>query len=240
MTVPQRIALLAVVLPFLTIGSTYGLSVAGGHVPLCIPWFDGCSTITATGVYYPAAYVFRAGLISTAVIAILWWYCVRAWLESVGHPQHHPWVHRLVAFATVASILLVASIAVLGEHMVPSRDHKFLWRFHTITAVLFFLTTAICQIVMTWRMRQLQQELNIKFSGIVFKQVLAVLQLLLILWLAVIMIFDLNTDGPIEIAEWWLASLSSLYFGTTWRDWKEFRLTRREKGDGIHAQEASV
>ena len=132
MTMPQRIALLAVALPFLSIGISYGLSVAGGHVPLCIPWFEGCSTITATGVYYPAAYVFRAGLISTAVIAIIWWYCVRAWLESVGEPHPHPWIHRLVAFAIAASILLVASISVLGEHMVPSSEHRWLWRFHTI------------------------------------------------------------------------------------------------------------
>jgi|GEM_PF-1095333 len=226
MTLPQRIALLALLLPFISIGASFSLSVAGGHVDCCISWFEGCTTITATGIYYPAAYVFRAGLIGTAVVAILWWYCVRAWLESVGEPGHHPWIHRIVTFAVVASALLVASIAVLGEHMLPPSEHRFLWRFHTATAGLFFLVTAICQIMMTWRMHQLQQKLNIKFSSIASKQILAVLQLVLLASFAVILLLDLKSEGVEEIFEWWLATFSCLYFGTTYADWKDFRLTR--------------
>ena len=229
MTLPQRIALVAVVLPFLTMAASYGLSVMDGHLPLCIPYLEGCTTITATGIYYPAAYIFRAGMISAAVVFILWWYCVRAWLESVGHPQHHPWIHRIVTLAVIASMLLVASIAVLGEHMEPSSEHRFLWRFHTVTAGLFFLVTSVCQILMTWRMRQLQEALSIKFSRIASKQILAVLQLLLLAAFMIILLLGLKSDGVEEIFEWWLASFSALYFYTTFHDWRDFRLTRRER-----------
>ncbi len=237
MTLPQRIALVALVLPIISIASSYFMSVSTGHVDWCLPYIDGCTTITATGIFYPAAYVFRAGLISSAVVFIIWWYCVRAWLESVGHPQHHPWIHRIVTFAIIASMLLVASIAVLGEHMEPPSGHRFLWRFHTTTAGLFFLITAICQILMTWRMRQLQDELGIKFSRIASKQILAALQLLLLAAFMLILIFDLKSDGVEEIFEWWLATFSCLYFYTTYHDWRDFRLTRREQQA---LQEASV
>ena len=229
MTLPQRTALVACLLPIITIALSYFLTVQGGHKPWCIPYFEGCTTITATGIYYPAAYVFRAGLISAAVVFILWWYCVRAWLESVGRPEHHPWIHRIVTFAIIASMLLIASIAVLGEHMLPPSDHRFLWRFHTVTAGVFFLVTALCQIMMTLRMRQLQRELNIKFSRIASKQILAVLQLLLLAAFVLILLLDLKTDGVEEIFEWWLATFSCLYFYTTFHDWRDFRLTRREK-----------
>ncbi|MDK2776912.1 MAG: hypothetical protein KYX62_04555 [Pseudomonadota bacterium] len=237
MTLPQRIALVALVLPIISIASSYFMSANAGHVDWCLPYIDGCTTITATGIFYPAAYVFRAGLISSAVVFIIWWYCVRAWLESVGHPQHHPWIHRIVTFAIIASMLLVASIAVLGEHMEPPSEHRFLWRFHTTTAGLFFLITALCQIMMTWRMRQLQDDLGIKFSRIASKQILAALQLLLLAAFMLILIFDLKSDGVEEIFEWWLATFSCLYFYTTYHDWRDFRLTRREQQP---LQEASL
>lgn len=154
---------------------------------------------------------------------------MRAWLESVGRPEHHPWIHRIVTFAIIASMLLIASIAVLGEHMLPPSDHRFLWRFHTAAAGLFFLVTALCQIMMTVRMRQLQRELNIQFSRIASKQILAALQLLLLVAFLLILLLDLKTEGVEEIFEWWLATFSCLYFYTTFHDWRDFRLTRREQ-----------
>jgi hypothetical protein len=229
MTLPQRIALAAFFIPVLTIGFSYALTVAGGHEPLCIPYIEGCATITATGIYYPAAYILRAGIAMSAVVFILWWYCVRLWLESVRQAELVAWFHTVVWVATIGSVLIIASMVVLGENLLPSRDHRFLWRFHATTAGLFFLANSICQIMMTVRMRQLRRQMNIAFSHIVVKEVLALLQLLFLTILIAMTLVGYEFDGMVAFFEWWLASLSSLFYLSAWWDWRDFRLTRLEQ-----------
>ncbi|ASP37450.1 hypothetical protein CHH28_01590 [Bacterioplanes sanyensis] len=228
-TLPQRIALMAFLIPVVTIAVSYALTVMAGHEPLCIPYIEGCATITSTGIYYPAAYILRAGIAMSAVVFILWWYCVRAWLESVKQAPLVGWFHAVVWIAVIASVLIIASMVILGENLIPSRDHRTLWRFHAVTAGLFFLANSICQIMMTVRMRQLRDQLGIKFSHIIAKEVLAAIQLVMLLVLIVMTIMDWEFDGMIAFFEWWLATLSSLFYLSAYWDWHTFRLTRLEQ-----------
>lgn len=226
MTLPQRTALLAFLLTVTGIAISYYLTARDGHEPWCIPHIDGCATITSTGVYYPAAYVFRAFLISASIVFVLWWYCARGWLESVASVGKLHRIRWMVNISIFASLLLVASIAVLGESILPSGDHRLTWRFHSVTAVFFFLTTSICQILMTHRMYQLKSQLGVSFGGLAFKAVLAISQLLLLLVFLIRQLGGQSSPELIAIVEWWLATLSSLFLLTGYWDWKEFKLTK--------------
>ena len=228
-TLPERVVLAAFFIPIVTIAVSYAITVVDGHEPLCFPYIEGCATITSTGIYYPAAYILRAGIAMSAVVFILWWYCVRAWLESVKQAEMVGWFHCVVWVAFIASVLIIASMVILGENLIPSREHRGLWRFHAITAGLFFLANSICQIMMTVRMRQLRRSLNIKFSHIVIKEVLAVLQFLFLSALIMMTIMGWEFKGMVAFFEWWLATLSSLFYLSAYWDWHNFRLTRLEQ-----------
>lgn len=228
MTLPQRTALFSFVFPLLVIAVSYYLSWQGGHVELCNPFLQGCEAITASGIYYPAAYVFR-GLIIAFICFALWWYCAGAWLESVREEPLKPWLHRTVRIAMAACVLGIASVAVMGENMLPVNEHRGLWRFHTALAVLFFLATSVCQILMARRMHQLKQQLDFPRWSIAAKVTLALLQLLLLTVFLVAVVAGVKTTELEQVIEWWLALLSSLFFLSGYWDWRDFRLTRLEK-----------
>lgn len=225
MTLPQRLALFCTLLPALGIGLAFWLNGQAFPEQFCVPWLDGCTTITATGIYYPSAYVLRGSLICTAVFCLVWWYCARVWLDSSRAHPLKGWMWFLIVTSMIGSLLLVASIAVLGEHMLPSSEHRFLWRFHTLTAGLFFLLTSMCQILMTFYMWRLREPLEISHQQILVKILLAAGQLgsLLAFW---ILPETGMEHGKVEaICEWWLATFCCAYFVTAWYDWADFNLT---------------
>lgn len=67
------IALLTGFIPILTINITYLISSHFHHVPSCIPYLEGCSSISATGRQLPETLFFKAAIISAAILVILYW-----------------------------------------------------------------------------------------------------------------------------------------------------------------------
>lgn len=232
-TVPQRVCLIASLLPVLTFAVSYVLSAVGGHVDWCNPYIGGCTTITATGIYYPAAYILRGGIVSSAVVFVLWWYCTHTWLKDAKDPNPGWGIKFLVVIASLASLTLVASMVVLGENMEPSSEHRALWNFHSLTAVVFFVFTSFCQIIMTiymWRHRKALSTTGFRIST---KAILAFVQALILLVLIGALILGKETEWLINTTEWWIATLCSLFYLTSYGDWKTFRLTRMEPSPDV-------
>jgi len=205
----------------------YIIALDNGSVPSCMPLIEGCAAITATGVSYPEAYYFRAGYISTSVLVIIWWYCMRAYLREIRIDRWSRWLKVLFLSSIVASLLLIVSVSILGPHMEDSKATKVLWQIHTITAVLFFLITTINQIAVTWWLSRSVKEEHAEFITLNVKKVINVMQLVLLAWLFSTFVSELSREAT-NIIEWWLATLASLYYLTSYWDWKEFRLVRHE------------
>lgn len=227
MTLPQRLALLASLLPMVGISISFGLTAVSDPAARCIPWIDGCTTITATGVCYPAAYYLRGFLIATAIACLVWWYCASIWLQTRAQPLKR-WMYTLIILSMIGSLMLVASIAVLGEHMLPPSEHRFLWRFHTLTAGLFFLLTSLCQMLMTFYCWRYRHKLDISSQRLWLKTLLALGQLGSLIAFYVLSQTDMDHGAVEAIGEWWLATFCCLYFITGYRDWRDFRLTQPE------------
>lgn len=227
MTLPQRISVSSSFLALITMVVCYLIAVTYGSVPACIPWLQGCAAITATGVTYPEAYFFRAGFISSAVLIIVWWYCMRAYLREIRAERWSGWLRVLFQSAILASVLLIISVAVLGPHMEDSKATKSLWQLHTITAVLFFLLTTINQIAVTWWLSISLTHDHKEFTTLRLKKMINLLQIIFLLWLFSNFISELSREAT-NIIEWWIATLSALYMLTSYWDWKEFKLGRGE------------
>lgn len=213
MTLPQRVSLTSSLLALATMLVCYVMAVANGSVPACMPLLEGCAPITATGVHYPEAYYFRGGFISAGVFIIVWWYCMRAYLREIRGDRWSGWLKALFSSSVFASVMLIISVLVMGPHMADSKATKEIWQLHTITAVLFFLITTTNQIGVTWWLKRSIKEDHKEFVTLKYKQVINILQLLFLCWLFTNFIEELSRES-VNIIEWWLALLSSLYFLT--------------------------
>lgn len=70
--------------PVLVVHGCYLLSLAEGHVPLCLPYWDGCTSISRAGRHGWAFFLFKAGMLPyAAALAAYWWICQR-WLQALG------------------------------------------------------------------------------------------------------------------------------------------------------------
>ena len=231
MTLPQRIALSASTLAMFTIGLCYLLAVTAGHVPSCIPFIHGCTAITSTSVLYPEGYFFRAGLISAAVLICLWWYCMRSFLRGLfqegAQGRWNIWLKTLFITSILASILLIISIAVMGPEMDDSKSHKLEWQIHAVCAVLFFLITTINQVLVTRALQLGMQGAGHRLPSLRIKQLINLLQVFFLVWLFSTLVAELSRES-VNIIEWWLALLSSLYILSSYWDWQDYRLVNED------------
>jgi len=108
--VPLAVSLL----PFAAIHICYLLAAHFGHVPWCLPYVDACTSISATGRENPESIVFRATIIPSATLMLVYWVLVHEWFKTLGNRMVV--VRRtMLVFGLVASLGLIAYAAVLGE-----------------------------------------------------------------------------------------------------------------------------
>ena len=74
----------AAALPFATITTTYIIAATVEHVPTCITYVVGCTSVSSTGRMAPESLVFRAGLVTAGVVLILFWNRCAVFLRLAG------------------------------------------------------------------------------------------------------------------------------------------------------------
>lgn len=67
------IAVLAAAVPTLTVNVCYIISSTQGLVPACVPYLEGCTSISSAGRYGISYYLFKIGMVSGAVLLVLFW-----------------------------------------------------------------------------------------------------------------------------------------------------------------------
>ena len=67
------IAILTGLVPIVTVNVCYLISSTQGHVPACVPYIDGCTSISAAGRYGISYYLFKVGMVGAAILLVLFW-----------------------------------------------------------------------------------------------------------------------------------------------------------------------
>ena len=132
------------VAPVLGITAAYWLNVDAGILPSCMPFLDGCTSISSTGRYMPGSLVFRAVMLpQAALLVVLWWISI-GWLKSVSPVARGR--KAILICGVVGAVALVVYVAFLGT---TQAFYEFMRRF----GIYFhFLGTALSQIILTWSM----------------------------------------------------------------------------------------
>lgn len=119
---PLSVAALLVVAAHLA----WWLSVRDGHVPACIPYLEGCTSISRAARHGPGNHVFRLLVLPcTALLALHWWSAAR-WLALRGAVRGTGW---LLVLGIVAAVALAVYATFLGSE---GATYRFMRRYGVI------------------------------------------------------------------------------------------------------------
>jgi hypothetical protein len=63
----------AAVVPLATFNVCYLVAAGLEHVPACMPYFSGCTSVSSTGRIAPERFIFLAGMLPSVVILVFFW-----------------------------------------------------------------------------------------------------------------------------------------------------------------------
>lgn len=113
------------------------LSMRAGYVPDCIPYLEGCTSISRAARHGLGNHVFRLLVLPCALLVGLhWWLCAR-WLRGMGADSR-----ALLASGWVAALALAVYAAFLGTE---GEAYRFLRRYGV---VVFFGCSFVAQLLL--------------------------------------------------------------------------------------------
>ena len=135
------VAMLAALIPFITIHVTFLVSVYEGYVPLCNPYIDSCTSISRTGRHGTAYFIFKGAMLPAALLGWWFWWLNRRWLHQLGaSPNKLVWLPWL---GLAAALALGAYTLTLGHH---GDGFRLIRR---TGVVLYFSLTFIAQLILS-------------------------------------------------------------------------------------------
>ena len=61
------------------------LSVQAGHIPFCVPYIEGCTSISRAARHGLGNHLFRLMVLPCALLVFLHWWLAGRWLPSLDH-----------------------------------------------------------------------------------------------------------------------------------------------------------
>ena len=105
------LALAAALLPVVTTHLCFLVSAWQGHIDWCLPYWEGCSSISRAGRHGLAYFLFKGGMIPACVLLAAFWWLNRHWLVALGAQRG-----RAIGWlGLVASLSLLAYTLALGH-----------------------------------------------------------------------------------------------------------------------------
>jgi len=200
------------------------LSAYEGLIPWCMPYIDGCTTISRAARSGNSIFIFRVTMIAYSMLLIWFWIYAQQWLNLLyGHSTR---VSRIILWlGIVGAMSLVIYIDFLGT---SGEINRFMRRYGIM---IFFTFTPLAQLLM------LKQHYNILQSNTesiakpntiktgALQYQLIVLCLMLIIGI-ISLILDITQNKTYEsenIVEWNFSLLLNMYFIGMIFIWKNYR-----------------
>ena len=215
---PGTLAILVVILPLLASNGAYLLSAYEGYISWCIPYIDGCTTISQAGRSGNTIFFYRAVVFPYSVLLMLFWLYSKRWLDLL-HGYTTKIAQIIFWLGLAGSIALLIYIDFLGT---TGEINTFMRR---IGAMLYFTLTPLAQSLMLnqhYNILRKKPEVSINPKVLQYQLIIILLMLLI----GVISIFLFVTDNityEIEnIVEWNFSLLVNLYFAGMFFIWKDY------------------
>ncbi|MBI1733296.1 MAG: hypothetical protein HYR49_11100 [Gammaproteobacteria bacterium] len=208
---PRWLALICGGGQILAINLAYVLAAHAGHVPWCLPYWDGCTSISATGRHLPEAVLFKAAMLPLALCVIFYWRAMGRFLVSAGATAGATG-RRMQWTGISAALLLTGYLLMLGIDGATARGLR-----HALV-VLSFALTFIAQALVTAAVRRCATAGRAISPEWMPGALLLLSGVTLLLGLGNVLLeaLDLHTGRAEDAIEWNLAVLLDLHFALTW------------------------
>jgi hypothetical protein len=111
----QWLPFLAGLLPLVAMLGAFGLGVAHDVLPSCIPFVDGCVSISAAGRKPPGSFLYRATMLPETALLVVVWYFTALWLRSLQAGVRRSTVLIILLSGVLGAVALVVYVTFLGS-----------------------------------------------------------------------------------------------------------------------------
>ena len=209
-----KLAWVCALLPFLTTHTSYLIAASQGHVEWCIPYWDACASISATGRQMPEKLWFKLGMIPSALFTMMFWRQLSRWFTGTVISDQKRWYDAMQVVGILAAVSLVGYTLALGEE---GDTFRFIRRTGVILA---FALTYLAQLLATYLLGQYARELSNPKLNLQQQRLMTLLLSLLGVGIVSVMLQGLlgdNYDRHEDGFEWIMALMLNLWFAGTAR-----------------------
>jgi hypothetical protein len=136
------------IVPFVGIHICYAIAIEHGYAQACIPYIDGCTSISATGRYPPANLLFRAIELPFAALLVVLWSLTVRWLKALA-PDFGRGLYVAILVAGISgSLALIVYTTFLGTQ---EPFYGFMRRFGVY---IYFLGITLAQLFVALSLRR--------------------------------------------------------------------------------------
>ncbi len=147
---PSTVALLCAVIPFFAVHLTYISNIFAGVVPVCIPYLEGCLSISRAARSGESIYIFRALMMPMSVFFAAYWFCAYAWLKMLkGDADKGD--NTMLILGSIGALFLILYVTYLGT---DGETYRWMRRYGV---TVFFSFTALAQILFLQRLMVLEK-----------------------------------------------------------------------------------
>ena len=211
--------LLTGVAPIVAVNASYLIGVSAGRLPVCFPYFDGCASISATGRYPPASFLFKAVMMPEAVLLAVYWIFSVAWFRALERSTGEPGRGgtAIGVLGTTSALFLILYVTFLGT------DEPFYSFMRRFGVYFYFLLAVLAQILLAVKVLRLPAgTYSSSVAGIVRVQLVLSLLPFALGVLNLVLKAVLEDSNPSEnIIEWLFALMMQTYFVLSYFTWRD-------------------
>lgn len=206
-------------LPIVAIHVSLVVAIDAAIIPACFPYIEGCTSISATGRYEPASFIFKPAMMSEWALLIFYWLFSVAWLRGLAREAGG----NARTGTAMAVIGVTGALALILYTTFLGTDAPFYEFMRRIGIYFYFGCTVIAQIILATRSIGLAKTLGLpvterigrmQFGLTIVPFILGIANLILKSTLA-------NPDPAENVIEWMFALLMHVFFLLTYGAWRE-------------------
>jgi len=202
-------ALFTGLLPLVCVHLAYVIAASYGHVDWCVPYWDSCTSISATGREVPEKLVFKLLMLPAGLCAFMFWWIAGHWLRTTYGRASRP----MALAGSIAALFLMLYVVALGE------SNEYRWARQT-GIILFFSLTYVAQLCFLVRIARTQNPTPVVQRTFRWQAGAAALLLAIGILSVVLDASYANYDSIENAFEWIMMLFIALQFCSHYPLWK--------------------
>lgn len=213
----RLLPLLTGLAPIFAVHVSYLIAIRAGILPACMPYIDGCTSISATGRYPPSSFLFKAVMMPESMLMAAFWLFSVAWLRSLERAAGRDTNTGTMigVFGVAGALFLIVYVTFLGTE---GPVYDFMRRYGVY---LYFLFTVVAQLILVARVMSVSSSLRMPGVVTITRIQLAVALIPFALGVLNLVLKAVLEDAtaPERIIEWIFALLMHSYFVLSYFSW---------------------